>query len=148
MIEKAYKMLLTDEGVRRFAYNDHDGKEVKLKPGKLTIGVGRNLEAKPLSDAVVKMLFEEDFQEALNGAKKLVKRMYAMTENQQLALINLVFNLGETKLKKEFPNTLLDLNNGDYKSAANRLRNSLWFKQVKGRAVRVLDMLENSAYPY
>lgn len=148
MIEKAYNMLLLDEGVRRFPYNDSDGKEVKLKPGKLTVGIGRNLEAKPLSDAIIKKLFEEDFAEALNGAKSLIKRWYSLTENQQLAVVNLVFNLGLTKLKKEFPNTISDINKGDYKSAANRLRQSLWFKQVKGRGTRVLDMLENSAFPY
>lgn len=44
-IDILLKRIATEEGARKFAYDDSTGKQVSCKPnGNLTIGIGRNLE--------------------------------------------------------------------------------------------------------
>jgi lysozyme len=65
---------------------------------------------------------------------------------RQIVLIDMAFNLGVQGLLK-WTNTLKDVEEGRYKSAADRMRGSLWAKQVKTRAVRLAKMMETGAWP-
>lgn len=58
------------EGDRDYPYDDATGRAPDNLKGNLSIGVGRNLEAKPLSGAVKRLMFEEDVDEAL---KRLIR---------------------------------------------------------------------------
>lgn len=55
-------------------------------------------------------------------------------------LINMAFNLGLVGLLK-FRNTLAFVKAKDYKQAAANMRQSLWFKQVKGRAEELVNRM-------
>ena len=60
----------------------------------------------------------------------------------QTVLLNLAYNLGGERLAK-FQGTLAEFNANNWASAAAHLKDSLWFKQVGGRAVELVARLAN-----
>lgn len=144
--DKLKAMLAYDEGVIRYPYNDADGKRVQIT-GNITIGIGRNLDAKPLSDAAIDFLLTEDVEEAETAARRIFPDFDLYGEHRQLALINLIFNLGEAKFL-EFSETIKAIRLGDWIGAAARLKRSRWYWQVKSRGVRVVQMVRDDSFPY
>ena len=132
--EIALQQLPVDEGIRYKPYRD--------TVGKLTIGVGRNLDDRGLRPDEVELMLSNDIEEAETIAKKLVSNYEALSEPRKAVLINMAFNLGETRLAG-FKNTLAFINRGDYVSAAKNMRDSLWYKQVGARAERLAKVMEN-----
>lgn len=63
-----------------------------------------------------------------------------LDEVRQRVLFDMCFNLGVTKLLA-FKNTLEAIRTGRYDDAAAGMLNSLWAKQVKGRATRLANMM-------
>lgn len=59
----------------------------------------------------------------------------------QTVVANLIYNMGTERLSK-FDTTLKLLNAGKYAEAGTNLRKTLWFKQVKGRALELVERLE------
>jgi lysozyme len=64
----------------------------------------------------------------------------SLTIKRQAVLINMAFNLGINRLRtfKLFKQALLD---GDYAEAKVQMLSSKWAGQVKGRAIRLADMM-------
>lgn len=59
----------------------------------------------------------------------------------QSVLVNLIYNLGHTRLAKFAP-TLALFKTKEYAAAAARLRNTAWYKQVGVRSVELVERLE------
>jgi lysozyme len=139
-MDKAKKMLLVDEGLRLKPY--------RCTAGKLTIGYGRNLDDVGISQKIADEMLQED----LVTAKKICQRIFGSlfdtwSENRQLGWINLAFNLGQVRLSK-FKNTIRAAQIEDWFEVESGLRQSLWFKQVKDRAERVIGMICHETFPY
>lgn len=133
-------MLKRDEGIVRKPY--------RCPAGYITIGIGRNLEGKELSDKAVDFLLREDIEEALITCKQIFgKQFETFSEVRQLALINLAFNLGYYKLS-QFKRTIAAIKAGQWKEAAENLLKSKYAMQVKSRANRVALMLSEEGFPY
>lgn len=147
-LDKARRMLLRDEGSRPYPYDDASGKFI-YGTGRVTVGIGRNLEANPLSDIAIDLLLLEDLTRAEAGARRILgnSNFQALTENRKLAVINLVFNLGEDGFSK-FSTTIKFLKERDYESAALNLLKSKYATQVKTRANRVSEMIRKDDFPY
>lgn len=120
----------------------HEG--IKLKPyrcpaGKLTIGVGRNLEDKGLSKQEALFLLRRDIAEITNELRK-----YPWFETldmvRQKVLIDMAFNLGINGLLS-FKKMLSYLKAGDYEKAADEMVNSRWYGQVGDRSKRLVKMM-------
>ena len=138
--DKAKKMLLIDEGIRLKPY--------RCTAGKLSIGIGRNLDDVGISERIADEMLKEDVE----VAKKICQRIFGTlfdtwSENRQLGWINLAFNLGQVRLSK-FKNTIRAAQIEDWFEVENGLRQSIWFKQVKGRAERVIGMICHETFPY
>lgn len=121
----------------------HEGK--KSKPykdtvGKLTIGIGRNLDDRGITEEEIVFLFGTDVALVEKDLDKNLKWWRDMSEVRQRVLADMCFNLGITKLLT-FKNTLEAMRTGRYNDAASGMLNSLWAKQVKGRAVRLANMM-------
>ena len=54
--------------------------------------------------------------------------------------MNMCFNLGITRLLG-FRKFLLSLQEGDYEKAAQHMEDSMWHKQVKGRAIELEQIM-------
>ncbi len=121
----------------------HEGK--KSKPykdtvGKLTIGIGRNLDDRGITEEEIIFLFGTDVALVEKELDKNLRWWRDMSEVRQRVLADMCFNLGITKLLT-FKNTLEAMRVGRYNDAASGMLNSLWAKQVKGRAVRLANMM-------
>jgi len=154
--DKIFTMLTRDEGVQRMPYDDATGVPVRAPKGFLTIGVGHNLDSKPLSNAVIYQILSEDVAVATATAKDVVgiEVWDGLTENRKLALINLAFSMKPQSLRS-FKKMLSAIRRSDWPAAGQELRESLWAKQVdpkcqpnQGRDDRVINLLEKDQYDY
>ncbi len=134
-LEEFKQELEKDEGRVKHAYQD--------SLGYWTIGVGRLIDKRlggGLRDDEINYLLNNDVEEALITAQKLVKNFNALTSNRKVVILHLAFNLGYTKLAK-FVNTLKAVNEGRWEDAAQGMENSLWYKQVGNRSKRLVKLM-------
>jgi GH24 family phage-related lysozyme (muramidase) len=68
-----------------------------------------------------------------------------LTEARHESLVDMLFNLGLTRFLT-FKNTIDDIRRGEWGTAADRLRGSLWYKQVKGRARRIVREFDTGEF--
>lgn len=134
------EQLKRHEGVRTHVY--------ECPAGYLTIGVGRNIDPNGgigLSDDEIDYLLENDIRRCERELGRF-SWFDDLDVVRQDALINMCFNLGFTRLLK-FTGMLAAIAEGKYKLAAVEALDSLWAKQVKGRANDIAHMLEFGEYP-
>ena len=124
---------------------------VKLKPykctaGKLTIGVGRNLEDVGITDDESDMLLKNDLKRVVGELTTTLKWFYAAPFDVQLGLVNMCFNLGLPRLRG-FNKMLAALERGDYTEAATEALESHWARQVGNRACEIAVLFRNCQTP-
>lgn len=155
-LQKAFAMLTRDEGAIRNPYDDATGRMLKAPKGNVTIGVGHNLDQKPLSNNVMLAMLQEDVAEASTIAQDIVGlEVWAkLSVNRKLALINLAFSLGSAGLRN-FKKMLAAVRRFDFSQAGLELTDSLWAHQVdreqvpnQGRDDRVKRLLMEDEYDY
>ena len=146
---KCRLMLVKEEGYTNYPYDDATGKRVKAPIGKLTVGVGHNIDAKLFSKNVIELMLNEDIDEAEDALLRIlgVDTYRTMSINRQVALTGLVFQIGEFGFRKVIP-TIALIRLGKWEDVAIRLRASLWAKQTPERAERVIEMIEKDIFIY
>lgn len=153
---KAYKMFSRDELPRRTPYDDATGKPIKAPVGNVTVGIGRNLDAKPLSNQVIMMILREDVDDAIRDARAVLGETVwsQLSENRRLGFVNLAFNMGRVGLQT-FKKMLKAASEQNWAECGKELRNSLWARQVdphslpnQGRDDRVIKLIEEDIYEY
>lgn len=135
-IDALRRQLIHDEGLRLKAYRD--------SVGKLTIGVGRNLDDKGISEAEAAVLLENDIAEHVALLDAKLPWWRKLDEARQNALANMCFNLGINGLLG-FTNSLALLERGEYEKAAANLAMSKWAKQVGPRATRIIAVIKGAS---
>lgn len=121
---------------------------IKLMPyhctaGKLTIGVGRNLTDRGISQATAMQMLEEDIDIVLDELKRAVPSWPNLAWNYQEALVDLAFNMGVPKLMM-FVKMLGAIEAGDGDKAASELLDSRYAQQVGQRAQNIAALLRAS----
>jgi lysozyme len=137
---------VTEESLKLFVHQLIRDEALRLTPyadsvGVLTIGVGHNLYAKPITERAAMVILEDDIADALTDLDRALPWWRDMDEVRQMVLANMCFNVGITKLL-EFKNTLEAMKRGDYRMAALGVTNSKWFTQVGERAKRLVRMMQ------
>lgn len=133
MNEKLMYRLIEEEGMKLKPY--------RCPAGKLTIGVGRNLEDKGLSNEEALFLLQNDIIEAVKELKKAFLFFDSLNETRQIVLIDMCFNLGINGLKK-FKKMIKALENKDFSLASKEMLSSCWAKQVGARARSLALLME------
>ena len=122
----------------------HEG--LRLKPyrctaGKLTIGIGRNLDDRGISRKEAYAMLERDIQDCEQWLIDKIPEIYNnLDEVRQSVLLNMCFNLGIKGLL-EFKNTLAFVKAGDWERAAKGMLASKWAKQVGLRAIELSELM-------
>ena len=130
--------LRRDEGVRYEPYDDTVG--VK------TVGVGHNLQAKPLgliyplTDEEVDRILLLDIADTLEDLDDRLPWWRELSDVRQRVLANMAFNLGIGGLL-DFRKMLAAAKSGRYEDAAREMLASKWARQVGDRAKRLADMM-------
>lgn len=123
------QQLRNDEGVRYKPYRD--------SVGKLTIGVGRNLDDVGLRDSEISVLLSNDMAVAETLARTLLPNFDALSDLRKAVVCNMAFNLGMRLAG--FKETLGAIREGRWEDAANNMLDSVWAQQVGLRARRLAD---------
>ena len=121
----------------------HEGRRTKpytCTAGKLTIGVGRNLTDRGLSEDEIDYLLVNDIILVEEGLDSTLPWWRTLDTVRQRVLIDMVLNLGITRFLK-FKNTIKFIKEGEYKDASENMLKSLWAKQVGKRANRLAQMM-------
>jgi lysozyme len=127
----------------------HEGE--RLKPyrctaGKLTIGVGRNLDDRGISREESAMLLDGDIRLLEIELFRALPWASALDDVRQRVLLDMAFNLGLPGLL-QFKRTLEAIRTGQYQQAATMMLDSLWARQVGQRAERLARMMATGATP-
>tara|TARA_R110000772_G_scaffold144025_1_gene253573 strand:- start:1339 stop:1938 length:600 start_codon:yes stop_codon:yes gene_type:complete len=139
---KEMEQLKEDEGVVLESYTD--------TKGILTAGIGRNLEDKGLADKYPKgtkipqeladQWFKEDFDSALQDADWFIGGA-EVPEEVRMVVTNMALNVGRTSLGG-FTETRKAMQKGDWKTMAEEMKKSDWYKEVPNRANRLIKRIE------
>jgi len=131
-LEICQSQLPIDEGVRTKPYRD--------TVGKLTCGVGRNLDDVGLRPDEIDLMLRNDIAVADKDARSLVPSFDSLSEPRKAVLCNMAFNLGRTRLSG-FVNFLGAIADQQWAEAESAMLNSKWALQVGKRAVRLAKMM-------
>lgn len=126
--------LLRDEGLRLHPYLD--------TVGKMTIGVGRNLDDVGITKAEALMMLGADIAAIERDIKTNLDWFDRLPPNAQRGLINMGFNLGWPRLS-QFSKMLDALCKEDWERAAQEALDSRWAAQVGDRATRIADLFRS-----
>lgn len=144
-VDRIQQQLEVDEGVKHVIYIDHLGYP--------TFGIGHRIVredeeyGKPAGTKVskkrVREAFERDLCTAIGDCEALYgERFTSWPQDVHEVLVNMMFNLGRTRMRK-FKKMREALFNQDWKEAAREGRDSRWYRQVPLRAERLMTKLEN-----
>lgn len=125
-------MLKRHEGVRLMPYKD--------SRGLLTIGCGRNIEARGITSDESDFLLNNDIDLCVRGLGKNYPWFADLDAARSMALIDLAFNLGLAGLAA-FTKFLAAMARTDYENAADELRASAWYSQVGVRGPEIVSMI-------
>ena len=151
-----YDMLSLNEGNKPKVYKDSKGNR--------TIGIGFNLEdtanrqflkqegidinelfdGRKLSENEIKTLYNHSLTQAFKDAQSYDPNFAKRPEAVKMTIVDMAFNLGLTKLNK-FVDMKKGLMNNDYNVAADEMVDSNWYKQVKSRGPRMVNVMRSAA---
>ena len=132
--EKLIQELKRDEGVELRPY--------KCSAGFLTLGCGRNIQERGITMDESDYLLANDIKICEEEATKVFKWFPSLTDDRQRAIINMVFNLGLTKLL-HFKKFLAAMEAEDWEEAGKQMLDSKWARQVGNRSDRLEQMIVN-----
>jgi lysozyme len=121
------KNLIADEGLRLKPYTD--------TVGKLTIGVGRNLDDEGITTEEALYLLNNDIQRVEKELMPL-PNFSQLSGPRQRVIMEMAFNIGFQGVMN-FKDMWKAIQAHDWDGAANAMLNSLWAKEVGQRAVRL-----------
>jgi len=125
------EQLVFHEGYRKYPYKDTEG--------HLTIGYGYNLDVNGLPKDICKELTTRKIDE--NWTKLIRNDWFSqLSVVRKKVILDMAYNLGVPGLYK-FKKMIQALKKEDYDKASDEMLNSLWAKQVKGRAIRLAKMM-------
>jgi|TARA_X000001388_G_scaffold60278_1_gene45626 lysozyme len=133
------EMLRKHEGVRDKVYLCSAGYE--------TIGVGRNIseDGLGLSDDEIDYLLSNDIKRVREELTEEYYWFAGLDEARQDAMIDISFNLGQTRLRG-FVKSLEAMAREDFDTAADEFMDSKWSEQVGDRAVEVTEIIRTGEY--
>lgn len=132
-----FEQLRRDEASRNFPYTD--------SVGKLTIGIGRNLTDRGISDSEINFMLSNDVTATQTGLTNALAWYAGLDEARRGVLENMAFNMGLHGLLA-FHKMLTFLEAGEYDQAATEMLNSKWAGQVGDRAKRLALQLQTGEW--
>lgn len=124
--------IIKHEGLRLNPY--------KCPAGKLTIGVGRNLEDKGITKDEAMMLLQNDILACRKECYSNFVWFGDIDEVRQGVIIEMCFNLGISRLRG-FKKMLKACELRNYTLASQEMLSSLWARQVGNRAKTLAEIM-------
>lgn len=138
--------LKAHEGLRLVPYRD--------SVGKLTIGYGHNLNAKPLSwlkttapipKRIAEVILELDVDDAILALDRYIPWWRNLDDVREQVMADMAFNMGVNADPRDgldsFTHTLQAIRSGDWRAAHDGMLASKWARQVGDRAKELAEMM-------
>lgn len=125
-------LIIKHERLRLFPY--------RCSAGKLTIGVGRNLDDVGISEEESDLMLENDLLRTWRDANSIFHEFHSYSENRRNALLDMIFNLGKSRFLK-FKKMIQAVKAEDWEEAAIQATDSRWYSQVGKRADEDIKLL-------
>ncbi len=135
--DRLTEQLIRDEGMRLKPYQD--------TVGKWTIGVGRNLTDRGITQTEAIAMLNRDIDVADLECRANLPWFDTLDQVRQGVLVNMAFNLGISRLM-QFKNTLALVQAHDYEAASIQMLQSKWAEQVGNRALRLADQMRRGVW--
>tara|TARA_R110001632_G_scaffold174092_1_gene293562 strand:- start:65 stop:592 length:528 start_codon:yes stop_codon:yes gene_type:complete len=151
-----YDMFVLNEGNKSTVYKDtkgidHIGIGFNLEDNanrkflkKEGININELLGGRKLTERENKTLYNRSLTQAFKDAQSYDPNFAKRPEAVKMTLVDMAFNLGLTKLNK-FEKMKEGLMNNDYNTAADEMIDSNWYKQVKDRGPRMVNVMRSAA---
>ncbi len=123
---------------------EHEGERLKpylCSAGKLTIGIGHNLDDNGITQEVSRFIFKKDIDDCLQDLERIFPQWTKYPEEIQHVLIDMRFQLGSTRFRR-FKKMIDAVRRLDLETAAKEMKDSLWYLQVPARAKRLIEMVK------
>ena len=138
---------MSDENLKLMLLR-HEG--LKLKPyqdtvGKVTVGVGRNLDDVGISREEAMFMLDNDIKKAKLGLAHMFPWYLSLDDVRQAVMVDMTFNMGIAGFAK-FVLTIDHIKRRDYLEASKEMLNSKWSSDVKGRAVELSEMMRTGKW--
>ena len=134
---------LTDQLIR------HEGMELRLykcPENKWTIGAGRNLEDRGITEEEARYLLKNDIEISISELQRAFNWFHLLDDTRQMAIVDLHFNLGLNRLKtfKKTIGLLEEAIEGrvTWSQVSDELLDSKWATQVGQRAKQIAGMIQ------
>jgi lysozyme len=137
MWDKLKNLLIKHEGFKLKPY--------KCTAGKLTIGIGRNLDDKGIEEDEAFFMLHNDISECEKSLNKF-SWFKSLDEVRQCAVMDMVFNLGIARFLL-FKQLIQALEIKNYTIAGAEMLDSKWSQQVGQRAKTLSNMMLTGKYP-
>jgi lysozyme len=124
---------------------DHEGFEAKVyhcPAGKLTVGVGRNLEDKGITREEALYLLRNDIKECESDLNTIFDDFKGLDDIRKNVLIDMRFNLGPNRFR-QFKKMIEAVRQKDFQQAAEEMKDSNWYRQVGKRAENLCEMMSS-----
>ena len=132
--QKLYSTIKKHEGQSLFPYT--------CSAGKLTIGIGRNLDEKGITKYESEVLFKTDIKESLADLRSIFGDNFkTYPDNVQIVLADMRFNLGFHGFRS-FKRMINAVEKREWVRMKHEMINSMWFSQVGQRALNLIEMIE------
>ena len=131
-LEAIRNRLVLEEGLKLTPY--------KCTANKLTIGVGRNIEDRGISNETAMQMLDEDIDIMVNELRQNLSWFDKQNDAIQGVLIDLCFNMGISRLLM-FVQTLKLIEQGQYAMAADELLDSKYAAMLPARSKRNAEIL-------
>jgi lysozyme len=157
--EKLRQQLTKHEGKKSKVYNDSEGiptigvgfnltrSDAKKKIEQLGLDHTKVKEAKQvLTDAQIEKLLEADIDSAIADCKAIFPKFADLSDVRQRVLIDMMFNLGKKRFE-QFKKMIQSVEAGKYDAAAEEMKASKWYEQVKVRGKTLEAMMRTGKDP-
>ena len=131
-MDKMIEQLVDHEGLELHPYED--------RLGIITIGVGRNLEERGISEDEAFYLLGNDIEIIWDELIKQHPIVEDLDDQRQMILLDMAFNMGVPRLGK-FKKMWAAIEDGDMIEASKQALDSRWADQVGRRAERLAERL-------
>jgi len=113
--------------------------------GIMTIGYGRNLDERGISEDEARYLLANDVADHRNELIVHLPWVQGLDEVRQAALVDMAFNIGIPRLMG-FKKMLAACREKDWITAAKEMLDSRWAEQVGFRAVELAEMMKSGEW--
>jgi len=126
----------------------HEG--LRLKPylctaGKLTIGIGRNLDDVGITKEEALHLLDNDLMRVVHEAHRHFPVIEVMDSARADIIYNMLFNMGVSRLR-QFKKMWAAIEKQDWDEAAKEMLDSRWADQVGMRANELAKQMRTGEY--